>query len=82
MGAISPKCSANVELHATDGTAGAWFAVGAASVKGKQAFKAHTQGGSVGKSADCAIPGGCTPTEVSTATGVANADALALAGST
>ena len=82
MGAVKPKCSANVHLHITDGTNGAWLAVGSASVKGKQAFKAHTQGGSVAKNADCAIPGGCTAAEVTTAVGAANTEAAALAGST
>lgn len=72
---IKPKCSSNVMLKGTDGTAGAWYAVGSASKKGKQAFKAHTQGGSVSKNADCAIPGGCVDGEVTTALGVANAAA-------
>jgi len=70
--AIAPKCSANTNVAGTDGTAGAWYAVGANSVKGKTNFGGHTNGGAVAKTGDCAIPGGCTAAEAVTARGVAN----------
>ena len=73
--AISPKCSANVHLVGTDGTSGAWYAVGAASVKGKSSFKGNTNGGAVSTHAACAIPGGCTGTEATAARTQANTDA-------
>lgn len=70
--AIAPKCSANVNLLGIDGTSGAWYAVGSNSVKGKASWQGHTNGGSVQKGADCAIPGGCTPGEATTARDAAN----------
>lgn len=71
--AIAPKCSANVHLAGTDGTSGAWYAVGAVSVKGKNAFSGHTNGGAVAPTGTaCAVPGGCTAAEAVTARGVAN----------
>lgn len=70
--AIAPKCSANVFLAGTDGTSGAWYAVGSASAKGKSTFKGHTNGGAVAVHAGCAVPGGCTTTEADTARGAAN----------
>ena len=70
--AISPKCSANVHLLGEDGTSGAWYAVGAVSVKGKSSWKGHTNGGSVQMHAACAIPGGCTSGEATTARDAAN----------
>lgn len=70
--AIAPKCSANTNVAGTDGTSGAWYAVGANSVKGKTNFGGHTNGGAVAKNGDCAIPGGCTAAEAVTARGVAN----------
>jgi hypothetical protein len=72
---ISPKCSANVHLLGTDGTGGAWYAVGAASAKGKSSFKGNTNGGAVAIHAACAIPGGCTATEATAARTQANTDA-------
>lgn len=65
--AISPKCSANVHLFGMDGTSGAWYAVGSASVKGKSTWKGHTNGGSVQMDQPCAIPGGCTTGEATAA---------------
>lgn len=65
--AISPKCSANVYLYGKDGTSGAWYAVGSASVKGKSTWKGHTNGGSVQMDQLCAIPGGCTTGEATAA---------------
>ncbi|WP_153115363.1 hypothetical protein [Rhodocyclus tenuis] len=70
--AITPNCSANVNMDGQDGTSGAWFAVGAASVKGANTFAGHTNGGAVSPSAKCAVPGGCTLGEATTAMGVAN----------
>ncbi|EXI87579.1 MAG: hypothetical protein AW11_02443 [Candidatus Accumulibacter regalis] len=70
--AIAPKCSANTNVSGVDGTAGAWYAVGANSIKGKTNFGGHTNGGAVAKTVDCAIPGGCTVGESQTARGVAN----------
>jgi len=75
--AIAPKCSANVNLLGVDGTSGAWYAVGSNSVKGKASWQGHTNGGSVQKGADCAIPGGCTADEATTARTAANAAAAA-----
>jgi hypothetical protein len=72
VNAIAPKCSANVNMDGVDGTSGAWFAVGSASVKGANTFAGHTNGGAVAPSAKCAIPGGCTTGEVTTASGAAN----------
>lgn len=72
VNAIAPKCSANVFLSGMDGTNGAWYAVGSASSKGKNTFKGSTNGGSVARHADCAIPGGCTATEANTARDAAN----------
>lgn len=74
--AIAPKCSANTNVTGEDGTAGAWYAVGANSVKGKTNFGGHTNGGAVAKTVDCAIPGGCTAAESVTARGVANSAAV------
>jgi hypothetical protein len=72
---VSPKCSANVNLQGEDGTAGAWYAIGSNSVKGKNSFKANTNGGSVTIHTASAVPGGCTDTEAGTAMGQANTDA-------
>ncbi|MBN8512853.1 hypothetical protein [Accumulibacter sp.] len=69
---IAAKCSANTNVAGEDGTSGAWYAVGANSVKGKTNFGGHTNGGAVAKNGDCAIPGGCTAAEAVTARGVAN----------
>lgn len=69
---ISPKCSANVHLLGEDGTSGAWYAVGAVSVKGKSSWKGHTNGGSVQTNLPCNIPGGCTPEEATAARDAAN----------
>lgn len=79
--AIKPQCSANVFVSGQDGTNGAWYAVGSASVKGKTTFKGSTEGGAVTKNADCAKAGGCTQTEAETARTQANTDATALASS-
>ncbi|MFW5395808.1 MAG: hypothetical protein XXXNARYT_001536 [Candidatus Accumulibacter regalis] len=73
--AIAPKCSANTNVTGTDGTSGAWYAVGANSVKGKSSFGGHTNGGAVAKNGDCAIPGGCTAAEAVTARDAANSAA-------
>ena len=70
--AIAPKCSANTNVAGEDGTSGAWYAVGANSVKGKTNFGGHTNGGAVAKTVDCTIAGGCTAAEAVTARGVAN----------
>ena len=75
MTGIKPKCSANVWLSGMDGTSGAWYAVGSASVKGKTTFKGHTNGGAVSKNVDCAIPGGCTQAEAQAAKTAANTQA-------
>lgn len=75
MREISPKCSANVFLEGTDGTSGAWYAVGAASVKGKSSFKGNTNGGAVGVHTACAVPGGCTVDEAQAARTQAKTDA-------
>lgn len=72
VSAISPKCSANVNLAGTDGTSGAWYAVGSNSVKGKSTFGGHTNGGAVVKNGDCAVAGGCTAAESVTARTTAN----------
>lgn len=77
--AIAPKCSTNVFLTGIDGTSGAWYAVGSASVKGKHSFRGHSNGGSVANSAACAIPGGCTVGEAGTARDAANTAAGAVA---
>ncbi|HCZ15352.1 MAG TPA: hypothetical protein DHV85_12315 [Candidatus Accumulibacter sp.] len=69
---IAPKCSANTNVAGTDGTSGAWYAVGSNSVKGKNSFGGNTNGGSVAITAACAVPGGCTAAESVTARGVAN----------
>lgn len=80
MQAIKPQCSANVQLAGTDGTNGAWYAVGSNSVKGKTSFKGNTEGGAVAKHADCAKAGGCTAAEAVTARTQANTDAQTLSG--
>ena len=72
MTAIAPKCSANTNVAGMDGTSGAWYAVGANSVKGMSSFSGNTNGGAVAKTADCAVPGGCTTTEAETARTAAN----------
>ena len=76
---IAPKCSANTNVAGTDGTNGAWYAVGSNSVKGKNSFGGHTNGGAVAITTNCAIPGGCTAAESVTARGVANTSAGAAA---
>ena len=80
--AIAPKCSSNTNVAGTDGTSGAWYAVGSNSVKGKTQFGGHTNGGAVAKTADCAIAGGCTAAEAVTARGVANSAAGGAAAGT
>jgi hypothetical protein len=70
--AIAPKCSANTQVAGTDGTSGAWYAVGSNSVKGKNSFGGNSNGGAVSTTAACAVAGGCTPGEAVTARGVAN----------
>lgn len=67
MTPIAPKCSANTNVAGTDGTSGAWYAVGANSVKGKFNFAGSTQGGAVKQTVACAIAGGCTAAESLTA---------------
>jgi hypothetical protein len=67
MSPIAPKCSANTNVYGGDGTSGAWYAVGANSVKGKFSFAGSTQGGAVRQTVACTIPGGCTATEAQTA---------------
>lgn len=80
--AISPKCSANTHVAGMDGTGGAWYAIGAVSVKGKNSFKGQSNGGSVSASAACTVSGGCTLTEAQNARDAANTDATpAAAGS-
>jgi hypothetical protein len=75
---ISPKCSANVNLDGADGTSGAWFAVGSASVKGANIFSGHTNGGAVAPlPTKCAVPGGCTATEAASGTTAAQTAAAA-----
>lgn len=69
---ISPQCSANVFLKGQDGTSGAWYAVGAVSSKGKNAFGGSTNGGAVRSTAACAVPGGCTASEAASALSTAN----------
>ena len=69
---IAPKCSANTNVAGVDGTSGAWYAVGANSVKGKNNYAGNTNGGSVAVTVACAVPGGCTAAESVTARGVAN----------
>ncbi len=70
--AITPKCSANVNMAGVDGTSGAWYAAGSNSVKGKNSYPASTSSGGVGTGVACAIAGGCTAAESVTARGVAN----------
>ena len=72
MVAIKPKCSANTNVAGTDGASGAWYAVGANSVKGKTSFGGHTNGGAVAKTGDCDVAGGCTPAEAVEARTAAN----------
>lgn len=72
MRAISPNCSANTQVAGTDGTSGAWYSVGANSVKGKNSFAGHTNGGAVAPTAACAVAGGCTTGEAEAARAVAN----------
>ncbi|MBL8448782.1 MAG: hypothetical protein JNM32_02540 [Dechloromonas sp.] len=69
---IAPKCSANVHLMGTDGTGGAWYAVGSVSAKGKNSFAGHTNGGAVAPSAACGVAGACTAGEATTARDAAN----------
>jgi hypothetical protein len=69
---ITPKCSANTNVTGIDGTGGAWYAVGSNSSKGKASFRGHSNGGTVGAGANCAIPGGCTAAESATARDAAN----------
>lgn len=69
---IAPKCSTNVFVSGQDGTSAAWYAVGSASVKGKNSFRGHSNGGAVAISTACAIAGGCTATEAQTARTAAN----------
>lgn len=69
---ISPKCSANTNVAGIDGTSGAWYAVGANSVKGKNNFGGNTNGGSVAITVPCAVAGGCTKDESETARTTAN----------
>ena len=80
VSAIKPQCSANTQVAGTDGTNGAWYAVGSNSVKGKTSFKGNTEGGAVAKSADCAKAGGCTADEAVTARTAANTDASTISG--
>ncbi|MES2770599.1 MAG: hypothetical protein V4623_01220 [Pseudomonadota bacterium] len=72
---IAPRCSANVHLAGTDGTSGAWYAVGSASSKGANSFKGHTNGGAVARHADCATKGACLATDAETARDSANSAA-------
>jgi hypothetical protein len=77
MRPIAAKCSANTFVIGADGTSGAWYSIGSASVKGKNSFKGHTNGGAVSVSVPCAIQGGCTKAEATTAQGVAHTAAAA-----
>lgn len=73
--AIAPKCSANTNVAGTDGTGGAWYAIGSNSVKGKASFAGHSNGGTVASTATCTIPGGCKASEATDARDVANSKA-------
>ena len=68
---IAPKCSTNVRLNGIDGTGGAWYAVAANSTKGKNTFGGST-GGYAYPPVGCALPGGCSDTEVATALTASN----------
>lgn len=65
--AITPKCSANVQMTGLDGTGGAWYAAGSNSAKGKNSYPASTTSGGVGAGVACAVPGGCSAAEAATA---------------
>lgn len=71
---IAPKCSANTTVSGADGAAGAYYAVGSNSVKGKNSFGGHSNGGTVGVSKACAKPGGCEAGEATTAQETALSD--------
>lgn len=62
---ITPKCSANVYMEGSDGTAGAWYAVAANSNKGKNTYGGSTAGATVQTA--CSTAGACTTGEVGTA---------------
>jgi len=74
---IPLKCSANVWLQGTDGTGGAWYALGSASVKGRTSYKSNTNGGAVSAHTFCAVAGSCTSTDATTARTQANTEAAA-----
>lgn len=80
--AIAPKCSANTNVAGVDGTSGAWYAVGANSVKGRTNFGGHTNGGAVVRISDCAVAGGCTAGESVTARDAADTAAASASPST
>ena len=67
---ITVKCSANVMLKGTDGTAAAWYTVAGNSNKGNNTYGASTGGFTI--VTGCAIKGGCTPQEVNTALSASN----------
>jgi len=81
MRAIAPKCSANTNVAGVDGTGGAWYSIGANSVKGKNNFAGHTNGGAVAATEPCGTAGGCKASEAEDARKIAN-DAAALSGGT
>lgn len=67
-------CSSNVLMGYDQSTTKAW--VGAASLKGKNSFKGHTDGGAPKKHAACvATAGGCDATDVTNAWSQAQTDA-------
>lgn len=55
--AFTPKCSNNVHLIGDDGTI--YYRVGAASIKGKNAFGGSSTGGAVQPYGSCAGTSGC-----------------------
>jgi hypothetical protein len=62
---FTPKCSNNVHLVGDDNQA--YFRVGAASTKGKNAFGGSSVGGAVQPYTTCASATGCSATEASAA---------------
>ena len=59
---ITPKCSANVDLHGMDGTGLGWYSVAGASKKGTTVYGQSTAG--YQGTASCAVAGACTAGEV------------------
>ncbi len=62
--AFTPKCSNNVHLIGDDNTT--YYRVGAASIKGKNAFGGSSTGGAVQPSGTCAATG-CTSADAASA---------------